>query len=477
MIRLQLVLFGLFFLSLCLQGSAQTYVVKGEVSSQGKALGDVVVTDGNSTTLTNANGGYTLHASPSSRFVYVTTPAGYLPKDSLNVPKFYKPLNGLESSTYNFELEKNPKDDFNQVVLAHADPQFFKKENFERYEEIVEDNIATIAKYKDQDVFGIDLGDLTSDHPELHSSYINALNKVGVPFYRVLGNHDMEYGGRSNEKSTKRYEDTFGPSNYSFNRGNAHYIVLNSVFYVGREYFYMGYLDEQTYRWIERDLSYVPEGSPVFISMHIPARLNEKEQTFKYDATTIGQQTINIAPLFEMLKPFNVHFLTGHMHSNRNMIHSPTMYEHNTAAICGAWWQGDYCIDGTPQGYGVYEVKGNEVKWYFKSSGHPREYQMRAYPVGGSDEHPDDVIVNVWNWDRTWEVQWKEDGEDRGTMNQFTGYDPAVLEMLADKEKLDFKWIGPAKTDHLFKVTPHSKNSKIEIIVTDHFGEVFKTSL
>ena len=132
---------------------------------------------------------------------------------------------------------------------------------------------------------------------------------------------------------------------------------------------------------------------------------------------------------------------------------------------------------GTPQGYGVYEVTGDDVKWYFKSSGYPREHQMRAYPVGANKEHPEDIIVNVWNWDKTWKVEWKENGENRGAMTQFTGFDPGIVKMLDEKEKIDFSWAGPKETDHLFKATPRYENSTIEIIATDHFGEVFKTTL
>lgn len=468
----------LLFIGMSVQTFAQTYLVNGKVvANNGEPLENVMVTDGDFTTVTNAKGEYKLNVSPHSQFVYVTTPTGYLPKDSLNVPKFYKQLNGIEDSTYNFELIKNEKDDSNHVVLVHADPQFYKAEEIVRYAKIVEDCATTAAQYKDRDVFGIDCGDLSFDKTELYSSYIDALDKANIPFYRVLGNHDLKYGGRSTEKSVSQYESFFGPEHYSFNRGNAHYIVLNNVFYLGRDYFYMGYLDERTYRWIEQDLDNVPEGSLVFISMHIPARLNEKEQPFKYDSQTLSRQTVNIAALFKMLEPFNTHIFTGHMHYNRNMIHSSNLYEHNTAAICGTWWQGEYCVDGTPQGYGVYEITGDDVKWYFKSSGHPREHQMRVYPEGSSTEHPDEIIVNVWNWDKTWKVEWTENGEKRGAMNQFTGYDPGVLKMLDEKEKLDFSWIGPKKTDHLFRAKPKHENSTIEIIATDHFGEVFKTTL
>lgn len=467
----------LTILSIATQSFAQSYFVNGSVTSEGKALENVMVTDGNNTTLTNAEGHYTLNVSEHSRFVYLSTPAGYLPKENLNVPQYYQQINGVHNAVHNFELIKNEKDDSNHVVMVHADPQFYNEDQFKLYEKVIDDCIETIADYKHQDVFGIDCGDLTADRPHFYSPYINILNKTDVPFYRVLGNHDMKNGGRTKEESVQVFEKYFGPSHYSFNRGNAHYVVLNNVHYLGRPYSYMGYIDEQTYSWLEQDLSYVPKGAPVFVAMHIPARLNEVQKPFGYDAENIRQQTVNIEPLFKMLEPYNAHIFTGHEHYNRNIIHSPTLYEHNTAAISGSFWQGGYCWDGTPIGYGVYEITGNDVKWYFKSAGHPREYQMRATPVGSSAEHPDDIIVNIWNWDKNWTVEWTENGESRGAMNQFTGLDPATAEGFVDKDKLEFKWLSPVPTDHLFRATPQSKDSKIEIIATDSFGEVYKTTL
>lgn len=470
-------LFTILLVSFTMLSFAQSYVVQGRVYSEGKALNGVVVTDGENVVVTNSEGEYTLEVSPHSRLVYVSTPSGYLPKDSLGIPKFYQKLNGIDGSTYNFELKKNDNDDRNHVVVVHADPQFFKEKQFELYDDVIEDCAETIAGYKGQDVFGIDCGDLTADRPHFYSPYIDILNKTGVPFYRVLGNHDMENGGRTKEESVQQFENYFGPSNYSFNRGNAHYVVLNNVYYLGRPYAYMGYIDEQTYNWLEQDLSYVPDGSLVFIAMHIPARLTEEKKSFSYNQENIRQQTVNIDPLFKMLEPYNAHIFTGHEHYNKNIIHSPTLYEHNTAAISGAFWQGDYCWDGTPIGYGVYEVSGDDVKWYFKSARHPREHQMRVTPVGSSAEFPDDIIVNVWNWDKNWTVEWIENGENRGEMTQFTGHDPATRVGFADKENLEFDWLSPVPTDHLFRVTPSSKDAKIEIMATDSFGEVYRVTL
>ena len=98
----------------------------------------------------------------------------------------------------------------------------------------MDDCCSTVNENKNADVFGIDCGDLAGDKPDLYPKYIENLNRANIPFYRVLGNHDMNYGGRSDETSTKIYNQTFGPAYYSFNRGKVHYVILDNVFYFGR---------------------------------------------------------------------------------------------------------------------------------------------------------------------------------------------------------------------------------------------------
>ena len=66
----------------------------------------------------------------------------------------------------------------------------------------------------------------------------------------------------------------------------------------------------------------------------------------------------------------------------------------------------DICTDGTPAGYGVYEVDGNKLTWRYKSAGYPIEHQFRAYPVGVSEDYPEYILANVWNWDENWKVEW-----------------------------------------------------------------------
>lgn len=137
-----------------------------------------------------------------------------------------------------------------------------------------------LSSYATTDVFGIDCGDIVGDHQELYPDYLKRADQLDIPIYRVVGNHDMNYDGRTHETSYKTFEDTFGPSYYSFNKGNAHYIVVDNNFFIGRDYFYMGYLDEKTFAWLDQDLSYVPKGSLVFFIMHIPSCQTEKQEAF-----------------------------------------------------------------------------------------------------------------------------------------------------------------------------------------------------
>ena len=49
--------------------------------------------------------------------------------------------------------------------------------------------------------------------------------------------------------------------------------------------------------------------------------------------------------------------MSGHTHFNESW-EQDNIIEHNHGTVCGAWWTGPICGDGTPRGYGVYEVNG-----------------------------------------------------------------------------------------------------------------------
>ncbi|MEF9924000.1 MAG: calcineurin-like phosphoesterase C-terminal domain-containing protein [Muribaculaceae bacterium] len=454
---------------------AQTQLL-GKVSVKGNGIENVMVTDGYSCVLTSQDGSYTITKHPEARFVYITTPAGYLTDVDSTRPLFYQAIDANKAE-YNFKLKKNPKSDIKHTVYVQSDVQVADEIELMKYKKIVTDAKAYLKNYSSGDLFGLDCGDIVGDKPQLYSGYMREVSALDIPIYRAMGNHDMAYYGRSFETSTKRFEGMFGPTYYSLNKGKVHYIVINNNFYIGRDYFYMGYIDEATFHWLEQDLKNVPAGSLVVMAMHIPTRLTPKDTPFEYTSKRMGTQTINNSALYSMLEKYNTHFITGHMHTNDNIVFSPTMMEHNTGAACGTWWQLEGCVDGTPCGYAIYEIDGDNIKWHFKGAEHSADYQFRAYGFNSSKEYPNDIIANVWNYDPLWKVEWLENGKVMGNMTQFTGLDPYIGEKCKDTSKMKYSWIGPNPTKHLFRATPLNKSSKIEVRVTDRFGKVYSQKI
>lgn len=454
--------------------SAAAAPVTGSVKSGKKALAGVTVTDGYNCVVTDKNGAYTLDVNPDARYISVSTPAGYLPPvDSLNHPLFYIAVEP-ERTDYSFNLLKNKKNDRHHAFMTQADIQVVAEEELVEYDRQVDDARNHFKTLGNIDVFGIDCGDIVGDHPELYPSSLRHRAGLGFPVYHVMGNHDEQYYGRTHETSQARFEQHFGPSNYSFNRGNVHYVAIDNCFYIGRDYFYMGYVDERTFRWLEQDLANVPAGSSIVFFMHIPLKNEAGNQPFRYDGKSVSQETVNANHLIELLRPYNVHMITGHQHWNRNVEHHDSLYEHNTAAACGLWWQTTVCEDGTPRGYGVYDVNGDKFNWYYKSTGFDPSHQMRVYLPGTTPEAPQDVVANVWNADSQWKIEWLEDGKVMGEMTQFTARDPYTVSLIADRSKLKYSWTSASPNPHMFRATPVNPDARITVRATDRFGRVFE---
>ena len=271
--------------------------VSGSVTCEGKALQGVVVTDGFDVVQTDAKGHYELPVNRGARFVYLSSPAGYLAPLVGSHVGFYQRLKA-GNNQYDFVLTKNPKNDFNHVVVAQADVQVNCEEQLGMYQKYVDKVRPFVQKFANgRDAFVLDCGDLVGNSPGLYPRFLEVSAGLEMPAYRMVGNHDMELVGRSFEHSYRTYEDYFGPIYYSFNRGKAHYIVLDNCFYINRDYRYIGYIDERTLQWLEKDLALVPKDHVLFVSMHIPA---SSTKDIKFNAL-LPDETNNVKSLFEMV--------------------------------------------------------------------------------------------------------------------------------------------------------------------------------
>ncbi len=444
----------------------QTRLIEGKVMSGDKGIENVAVTDGLNVVRTAKDGSYSILSFADTRFVYITVPSGYdVEVKESTIPQYYKEI--AETDNYDFHLTESTLDPNKHVFFVHTDPQVTSTDDLEKYSHVVADNIELAKSYKNVKQIAFECGDMVGDSPWLFPNYIETIKPLNLPVRRAIGNHDMTYGGRTYETSYATFENYFGPEHYSYDCGQAHYIVLNDNFYSGYGINYIGYVPERTFKWLEQDLAGVSKDKIVFVFFHIPSSMTTDIASARRSPMS------NVRQFHAMFEGYNTHFISGHMHTNRNLEYSDSLYEHNVAAACGTWWCTEECQDGTPHGYAVFEVDGTDVKWYYKSSGYDRNYQMRTYAPGATEEHPDDVVANVWNYDGAWKVELLENGEKTADMVQYTGYDPISKAHCSDRNIIVYDWISARPNGHMFHATPTIEGSRRQVRVTDRFGNVY----
>jgi len=452
--------------------------LKGKVHAGGQGIAGVAVTDGFNVVTTDKNGKYELASHKEAEFVYISLPAGYAIPNEKGVANFYKRIETKSSSFQaDFSLEKLKIDDRKHGFVVWADTQMISKADAEQLkQQSAPDLKALVASYPSDILFhGIGCGDLVWDKFELFEDYKEAMQISGVPFFSVLGNHDMDLDARTDDYSSKTFKKQFGPTYYSFNRGDIHYVVLDDVFFIGTAKKYIGYLTEDQLQWLEQDLALVKPGSTVVVSLHIPT-ITGNARRYKKDEE-LGGSVSNRKQLYKLLEPFKVHIMSGHTHFNENWEEGNIM-EHNHGTVCGAWWTGPICGDGTPNGYGVYEVDGSEIKWYYKSTGFKKDHQLRIYGKGKSKDYPDEIMANVWNWDKTWKIEWFEDGVAKGAMEQRVALDPWAVELYAGPQlPKKHKFVEPTLADHMFFAKPSDHAKEVVVKATDRFGNVYSETL
>ena len=451
----------------------------GQVISQGKGIANVPVTDGTQIVLTDKHGKYSMISTSAVEYIYITLPDGYEVPMQDKVPAFFQKVPNEPSKKVRMDFKLTPSSESNKkhILVVWADPQVYFDEEIPQVQQASQDvkDLLTTT-YPGLPAYGIVCGDIIGDinkKPSYFSPMINAISETKIPFFYVIGNHDLDLNVRSNEHARTTYQSYFGPTYYSFNRGDVHYIVLDDIFFIAKSYLYVGYLTEQHLQWLEQDLKQVTPGSTVVVATHIPTYSREARRK-EWGKESTMKVLNNRSHLYELLKPYNTHIMSGHEHYNENYVLADNLYEHVHAPLSTLFWQAPWACDGTPGGYAVYEFDGGNVSWYYKSVGKDRNYQFELYPVGASRDKKDAIVANVWNYDSTWKVQWYENGIDRGEMTRFSGYDPAIYD-YCDKNSSTFKhkYLGADITEHLFYAIPQIEGSDIRIVVTDHCRKVY----
>lgn len=503
--------------------------VKGIVHSNGTGIAGVVVSDGYEVTITDRNGIYYLPSAKKNGYVFISIPGNYEVNNDGNLPMFFKRLYG-GSSVERKDFGLIPADNRKHIIVAAADWHLANRNDdlsqFSRG--FIPDVNATIKEYSDAGtkVYGIPLGDMTWDaywysNNFFLTHYIAEMNRVKCSMFNVMGNHDNDPYIQGDSEAEEAYKQIIGPTYYSFNLGDIHYIVLDNIQYINNGAYpgvtgsrnYNDVITSNQIEWLKKDLATITDkDTPIVVAMHAPLFNNPGLDNNNEQLASIALNNGN--SFLSALQGFSqVYIITGHTHMNYSVAYSGSVIEQNTGAVCATWWwtgrsgyAGNHiCKDGTPGGYGVWEIDGKDVKWYYKSIGKPKNYQFRTYdlnnvhittgqyapnaaddalaPYAGAYSAPNqnnEVLINVWGYGPGWIIEVKEGGLVL-PVERVSALDPLHI-ISYEAQRINAGAVPTssfvtAQTAHMFLVTASDAASTLQITVTDRFGNVYTETM
>ena len=464
-------------------GSGDLYGYVRDAS--GSAIEGVVVSDGYTCTVTGADGRYAMQRHPNAYYVYYSTPADCKVEvdPSTGLPLFYQKIRKSQPQ-YDFTLTRQAEETKFRM-LAIGDPQVTTTAQVYRFEtETVADINSYVAAQTDGlPTYAITLGDIVGNKWELYPDMVKAMarSKTSVPVFQTIGNHDHEFPQVTDLSAQRRYEASFGPVNYSFTRGDVHFVSMDDIIHkaTGSDAYTSGFLDWQ-FEWLKQDLSYVPRTCAVVLCVHIPFRGG-----FNGAGETYFDEVLELLAQFDRAWIFS-----AHTHNNKtNYTHavgSKRIREYILGTSCGAWWHGTVCTDGAPNGYGVFEYDGTSLtNMIYKPTRYDETFQIRLYNgedvfTGGTakswkfdlQQPKNRLMANVWNADDTWTIEVYENGVKTGDMAKKSMIDPWSSAYFCGFCGLKESYAS--KNDHIFYYTVKSPGAALRVVARDGYGNVFE---
>lgn len=529
-------------------GYEEGVTIAGYVKSGSTPLKGVVVSDGLLCTQTDERGFYSLKSDlANAKFVMVSIPSGYsAPTDTNGLPIFYHRITDSERSEnlceVDFSFNKIKSNADRYTLLVGADPQPRARtagydnnayHSLDCCEDLYRDMREKAATITDRNVYGLMLGDIVHENMSLYTNYLAGLKTLGFPMFNIIGNHDNDPTAANDTEGRRVFEEKLGPTYYSFNIGKLHFVVLdNLIMKLNSNKELKDYdngLTDEVWQWLQNDLSYIDRSTTLMVAAHSPM--------FKKidNSNRGGQHKDDYANLIAEFK--KAHIWTGHAHNTFNYNYPEShnwrvVEEHTVARSTGELWTNEYIADGTPRGYTVVEVDGEDIEWHFKptiyqtgsfvstkqytkkkpsyiyrdwnytngvakmksdNSTLSEAYQMKVYTPGQYHDTYDDMIagnaannyvyVNVFLWDDKWETP-KYNGVEMEKLDYTTAYCLATYEIQKHYKTYGYKLktdsgYGPNNNNihTIFRAVETRSSGSGTVTVTDRFGNNYSSTI
>ena len=209
-------------------------------------IAGVLVSNGRDVAKTDAAGRYTLPVDDES-IIFVIKPTGYaVPVDADQLPRFYyihqpagTPPNlnlryrgiaptGPLPDAVDFPLTKRAEPQKFEVILF-TDPQPESPVEVD----FIRDDVVTGLIGNTDAAFGMTTGDIMFDDLSLYPRLNRIIGTIGLPWYNIGGNHDLDYEAPDARYSRETFKRTYGPASYAFEYGGALFLMLDNVNYLG----------------------------------------------------------------------------------------------------------------------------------------------------------------------------------------------------------------------------------------------------
>ena len=324
----------------------------GKFSPGDSAFVGAKVSNGVDIVKTDENGRYQIPVSEES-IIFLIKPMGFrtaLNKD--NLPKFFyihkpdgspklafpgsKPTGELPRSI-DFPLYRQNEPDKFQVLLF-GDPQ---PRNMTEVDYIAQDVVSELIGNTSAS-FGVSLGDLAFDNLDTLEPLNQTIAMIGIPWYNVIGNHDINLDASNRQHVNETFESIYGPSYYSFDHGQVHFVVMDNIDWglVDGRQRYIANFGEQQLAWLRKDLSMIPETQMVVLMMHVPINMTkDAPETYRL----IENRPLCIS-------------ISGHTHYHQHVFlgeddgwQGAQPHHHIiNVTVSGSWWSGQKDERGIP---------------------------------------------------------------------------------------------------------------------------------
>ena len=431
----------------------------------------VRVSNGYDIATTDQQGRYRLPIAPDT-ILFVIKPSGFHCGHNANqLPQFFyvhkpdgspalkypgsKPTGDLPESI-DFPLYKNAEPETFKILLF-ADPQ--PRDNKE-VDYVAQDVVKELIDSKEH-AFGVTLGDIAFDNLNTFEPLNQTIALIGIPWRNVIGNHDLNLDATDRKHINETFEATYGPTYYSFDYGQVHFVVLDTIGWqqanerVPKMHF-NAVLGDRQLTFLKRDLAAVPDSQLVVLLMHVPIiGLEDKAELFKL----IEKRNYCVS-------------IAGHTHDQRHLFlgkadgfNGPQPHHHIVnVTVSGNWWSGakdengiphTTMPDGAPNGYSIMTFDDAGYRLDFKAAGQSADDQLRIdlpTTVAADQTATTALWVNVFNGSEKSSVKIQVDGTGPWlTLKQVKEFDPYLQRLLKRDENAERPLARVAKSEHLWK--------------------------